>query len=125
MHLHLRVEWLAHQRPGQRRVDANQALAQVQFVRPDNAIAGLLAVFVFDGNPGAEIYLARIAWLVTDDLELLLARELRLAQRALALRAEVGEVELEVEVEIKIYGSSFMSIRMNIRSNVFLLKSNE
>ena len=70
MHPHFGVQLLADQGAGQRRVDTDQALFQVQLVGADDAVARLFAVFVFDGDPGTEVHLVRIGRLVADDLEL-------------------------------------------------------
>ena len=91
MHLHFGVQRLAYQGTGQRRVDADQVLFQVEFVGPDDAIAGGFALLVLEGDPGAEVDLAGVARPFADHLEVLqaLAQEAHaavdLAQHLLAI----------------------------------------
>lgn len=70
LHQHLGIEGLADQCARQRRIDADQPLFQIELVRADDPVAGLFAGFVFQGDPGAEVHLARIAWVLANDLEL-------------------------------------------------------
>ncbi len=78
MHLDFRVQRLAHQGAGQRRVDADQVVLQVELVGTDDAVARGCAFLVLEGDPGAEVDLARIAGALADHLEVLQA----LAQKA-------------------------------------------
>lgn len=54
LYLDFGIQRLADQGSGQGRVDADQALAQIQFVRADDAIASFAPIFVFHCDPGAE-----------------------------------------------------------------------
>ena len=69
MNLDLGVQRLANQSAGQGRVDTDQALFQVQLIGADDAVARLLAVFVFNRDPSPTVDRVRVAGFFADHLE--------------------------------------------------------
>ena len=71
--LRLVIHRLLEQRLGERRVNADEALAGVELVGADNAVCEGIAVFVLEAHPGAEEHARGVRWRPLHDHDLVQA----------------------------------------------------